>query len=133
MGGRSPPVPSRRRIEVGERHFTLTEVAQLGAKVFEVLAADGVIPDPGVRAAIYREVVKSHHETLLIFVDRDRRQSQWFWAKREGSKLHTRDSLQFLKGQPADLAISRLAGLHFDIADLDESGNIPITEVAKRL
>jgi hypothetical protein len=130
--GWSRPTSKPQPIECGGRSFTLREVAQLGAKVFEVEAADGAIPDAKVRSAVHREVAKSHHEHLLIFVDRDRRQSVWSWTKWEGSKLHTRDHF-FAREQPTDLIVSKLAGLHIDISELDEEGNLEITKVVERL
>jgi hypothetical protein len=90
--GWSQPTSKSQPIECGGHLFTLREVAQLGARVFEVDASDGAIPDDAkLRAAVHREVAKSHHEHLLIFVDRVRRQSVWSWTKWEGAKLQLRD------------------------------------------
>src|ERR1700680_2872416 len=131
--GWSHPTAKPQPLACGDRAFTLREVAQLGAKVFEVEAADGAIPDdPKVRAAVHREVAKSYHEHLLIFVDRARRQSVWSWTKWDGAKLQVRYHL-FAREQPTDLIVSKLAGLHVDISELDEQGNLEITKVVQRL
>ena len=73
-----------------------------------------------------------HHENLLIFLDHARTQSLWYWVKRDGAKAHPRDHL-YVKGQPGDLFLSKLATMVVDISELDAEGNIAITEVAGRL
>jgi hypothetical protein len=112
--------------------FTVREIAELGVAVFEVRSADGSIPDAKGRAAVRQEISKQHHENLLIFVDSDRRQSLWHWAKREGPKTYARDHY-FSREQPGDLFLSKLAGLVVDISELDAGGDIPITKMAERL
>jgi hypothetical protein len=113
--------------------FTLRHVAQLaGVVVLEASADGGRIPDAKLRAAVHKEVTKQFHEHLLIFVDEARSQSLWYWVKRQDGKDHPRDHL-FVKGQPGDLFLSKLGQMVFDFADLDESGNVPVVEVAGRL
>lgn len=109
------------------------QIAQLaGVVAIEVTTADGRIPDAKTRLAAYREIAKLHHENLLIFVDEARTQSVWYWVKREDSKLRPRDHFYF-KGQPGDLFIGKLTAMVFDLGELDESGNVPVVEVAARL
>ncbi len=130
--GWSQPKQSRPfRLTAAEVEFTLQEIAQLGATVLEVETPDGTIPAAAARAALQREVAKKHHENLLIFVDRGRRQSLWQWARREGGRLHPRDHY-FSRGQPGDLFLSKLAGLVVDLTEFAE-GDVPIAEVAHRL
>ncbi len=113
--------------------FTLRHVAHLaGVVVLEASADDGRIPHAKLRAAVHKEVVKQFHEHLLIFVDGVRSQSLWHWVKRQDGKEYPRDHL-FLKGQPGDLFLSKLGQMVFDFSDLDESGNVPVVEVAGRL
>ena len=79
------------------------QVAELGgAVVFEVHADNGHIPDTKARLALHREIAKHHHEHLLIFVDRQRTHSLWYWVKREDGKLRPREHY-FFNGQPGDL------------------------------
>lgn len=109
------------------------QIAELaGVVVLEITAQEGVIPNAKIRAAIHRHVAKQHHEHLLIFLDRYRTQSLWYWVKREGSKTHPREHL-YVKGQPGDLFLSKLSAMVVDISELDESGRIPVVEVAGRL
>lgn len=126
------PTTRQRPIEAGGRAFMLREVAQLGAKVIEVEAANGVVPDAATRRAVHVEVARAHHEHLLIFVDRERRDSVWSWTKRKGGKIEPRYHL-FNREQPTDLIVSKILGLYVDILELDEAGNLRITDVVRRL
>jgi len=109
------------------------QIAQLaGAVVLEVNSSNGRIPDAPTRRAIHKEVAKLHHENLLIFVDNDRTQSLWYWVKRLDGKLHPRDH-HFFRGQPGDLFVSKISAMVFDISDFDDSGHVPLVEVAHRL
>jgi len=118
--------------EVGGVAFQRKQLAQLaGVVVLEITGGDS-IPDAKTRAAISKDISKLHHENLLIFVDSARTQSLWYWVKREGTKVFPRDHL-YVKGQPGDLFLSKLAAMVVDISELDSEGNIPVTEVAGRL
>jgi hypothetical protein len=109
------------------------QIAQLsGVIVFEIQATDGLMPDAKARAALHKELSHLHHENLLIFLDQNRTQSLWYWAKREGTKTFSREHL-YVKGQPGDLFLSKLGAMVVDISELDETGSLPVTEVATRL
>ena len=87
--------------------FTRQEIASLsGVVVFEITAAAGLIPDADTCKVVHKEVSALFHENLLIFLDVDRTQSLWYWAKREGAKLLPRRHSYF-KGQPGDLLFTR--------------------------
>jgi len=133
LGWSSPKSRRPLPIEVDGQAYTLREVAQLGAKVFEIEASDGNIPaEKKIWLRCYEEVAKLHHEHLLIFVDKERQQSVWLWGKREGAKLYLRDHL-YDRNQPGDLFLSKLAALAVDISELGPGGEILIVEVAGRL
>ena len=127
--------PSNRKpiqFQVEGVSYTRKSVATLaGVTVFEI-NSDGTIPDAKGRAAIHKQVSEHCFENLLIFLDAGRTQSLWYWVKREAGKSHARDHL-YVKGQPGDLFISKLASMVVDISELDGQGNISITEVASRL
>ncbi len=113
--------------------FRRTPIAVLSAiHVFEVSTPSGAIPDARTRAAIHAAVSTLAAENLLIFTDAARTQSLWYWVKREAGKSRPRDHL-YVKGQPGDLFLSKLAALVVDISELDAKGNIPLTDVARRL
>ena len=112
--------------------YTRTPVAQLsGVIAFEISTGDG-IPDAKIRAAIHKHITEEHVENLLIFLDAARTQSLWYWVKRESGKTFVRDHL-YIKGQPGDLFIGKLAAMSVAISELDAEGNIPITDVVSRL
>ncbi|MBI5142947.1 MAG: hypothetical protein HZA20_12280 [Nitrospirae bacterium] len=132
--GWSPPSSSRPvSARAGSISYNRTPIAQLsGIGVFEITTPEDEIPDAKARVAIHKHVSENCYENLLIFLDDRRTQSLWFWGKREGSKIHPRDHL-YVKGQPGDLFIGKLASMVVDISELDADGNITLTEVADRL
>src|SRR5262245_7254983 len=81
LGWSRPARKAPLELSVKESRFTARHVAELsGAVVLELESHDGQIPDAKTRAAVHKEVAKLHHENLLIFVDRERTQSLWYWA-----------------------------------------------------
>lgn len=107
------------------------QIAELsGVVVFEIMSNDGM-PNAKARSAAHREITKSYHENLLIFVDHERTQSIWYWVKRENGKPYAREHI-YMKGQPGDLFISKISSMVFDISRF-EQGDIPIVEVAESM
>lgn len=133
LGWSRPARKAPLELAVKETRFTARHVAELsGAVILELEPHDGQIPDAKTRAAVHKEVAKLHHENLLIFVDRERTQSLWYWAKRDNGRVLPRDHL-FCKGQPGDLFLGKLSQMVFDLADFDAEGNVSIVDVARRL
>lgn len=133
LGWSNPASRRSAEIEAGGAAFTISRIAELsGVVVAEVTANDGAIPDAKLRAAVQKEVSKVHHENLLIFLDKDRTQSLWYWVKRDGTKTFPRDH-HFVQGQPGDLFLAKLTGMVVDISELDAHGALPVTQVAQRL
>jgi hypothetical protein len=109
------------------------QIAELGGvAVFEIAVAGGTIPGPDERKKIHAEVKKSYHENLLIFINKERTESLWYWVKREDGKPFPRYHY-YSQGQPGDLFLSKLSSLVIDLADFSESGDIHVTEVVNRL
>src|ERR1700752_3306253 len=130
LGWSRPTLRKPVAYQASGRDFNCVQVAELsGVVVFEVCSADGSIPDAKTRAAVHKEVAKQYHENLLIFVDRQRTQSLWYWVKREEGRSYPREHSYF-KGQPGDLFLSKLSSMVIDISELDEAGQMPIVEVA---
>lgn len=122
-------------LSLHDQSFSRRQIAQLaGVVVFEIVPEQtkGRIPDAKIRAAIHKDISKNHHENLLIFIDADRTQSLWYWVKRQNGKQFPRDHF-YTKGQPGDLFLSKLSGIVFDIGAFDESGNVSVVDVARRL
>lgn len=104
-----------------------------GVPVLEITSTDGEIPKADDRTKIHKaisEVVSL--ENLLIFVNGDRTRSLWYWAKREGSKAYPRTET-YVRYQPADLLLSKIGGLKFELEELDANGEVAVFEVADRL
>lgn len=108
-------------------------IAELsGAVVFEITTPEGEVPDPRKRFAIAKEIQKQHYEHVLIFLDKDRKQSIWHWLKNQDKKMVSREHF-FFRHQPGDGFIAKIASLVVDISEFDKEGNIAIAEVASRI
>jgi hypothetical protein len=133
LGWSQPASRQPLSLEIDGVRFEYTQIAQLsGVVVFEVRSSDGRIPEAKARAAIHKEIARFHHENLLIFLDQERTQSLWYWTKRDNGKTYPRDHL-YVRGQPGDLFLSKLSAMVVDMSEFDESGNLPVTAVARRL
>lgn len=108
-------------------------IAELsGAVVFEITTPNGEVPEPKQRMAIAKEIQKQHFEHVLIFIDKDRKQSIWHWLKNQDKKVVSREHF-FFRHQPGDGFIAKIASLVVDISEFDREGNIAIAEVASRI
>jgi hypothetical protein len=103
-----------------------------GAVVFEITTPNGEVPEPKQRLAIAKEIQKQHFEHVLIFVDKDRKQSIWHWLKNQDKKVVSREHF-FFRHQPGDGFIAKIASLVVDISEFDREGNIAIAELASRI
>ncbi|QGZ90684.1 Eco57I restriction-modification methylase domain-containing protein [Microcystis aeruginosa] len=117
-------------VTIENQEYNCQRIAEVsGVVVLEVSRED--IPDSQTRQEIQRQVTERIAENLLIFVDSKRTRSLWYWVKREGSKSQIRDHL-YIKGQPGDLFLSKLAELVLDITDF-EDGEPSVVEIAQLL
>ncbi|MCA2939381.1 MAG: Eco57I restriction-modification methylase domain-containing protein [Microcystis sp. M113S1] len=117
-------------VTIENQEYNCQRIAEVsGVVVLEVSRED--IPDSQTRQEIQRQVTERIAENLLIFVDSKRTRSLWYWVKREGSKSQIRDHL-YIKGQPGDLFLGKLAELVLDITDF-EDGEPSVVEIAKLL
>ena len=140
--------PTLRRPLVTEVQGTVFQqrmVAQLsGAAVFVVWQSldAGVaasVPNRFLRDAVERDIAKQYRENLCIFIDREHAptQSFWVWAKRgrdeDGKPKRWLREHSYFQGQPADLFISKLQALFFDLAEVAEGANLTVVKVAQRM
>ena len=133
LGWSQPSVRKPTPLVYDGMKFESRQIAELaGVVVLEITTQDGGVPNAKIRTAVSKLISKQHHENLLIFLDRHRTQSLWYWVKREGSKTSPREHL-YVQGQPGDLFLSKLSAMVFDISELDETGHVPVVEVAGRL
>lgn len=118
---------------IKDEKFQLSPVAELsGVVVFEVTAPDGGIPNAKILQAVHKDVSRAHHENLLIFVDRARTASLWYWVKREGSRRHPREH-HYFKGQAGDLILSKLHGMVVELSEFDDDGSVPVLQVLRKV
>ena len=133
LGWSQPSLKHDIPFEVHDQRFQRKQVAQLaGVAIFEVSGDEGRVPDAKTRTAVHKEIAKHHHENVLIFVDRERTQSLWYWARRQDGKVYPRDHL-YVRGQPGDLFVSKLGQMVFDLSEFDQEGNVSLVEVARRV
>ena len=133
LGWSNPSIKKTQSLFLNGFAFELQHIAQLGgAVVVEVTSGNGEIPDAKTRAAIHKEFSKQHLEHLLIFLNKKRTQSLWYWVKREEKKNIPRDHV-YVKGQPGDLFLSKLSSMVIDIGAFDEHGEVSIVEAVQRL
>ncbi len=133
LGWNQPPATRPDTFDCDGVTYTRRQIAELGGViVFELTAADGQIPPAKARDRVQKQISHYYYENLLIFVDRLRTQSVWYWVKREGRKRYPR-SHYYVRGQTGDLFLGKIAGMFVDMSELDEAGNLPVIEVARRV
>jgi hypothetical protein len=92
-------------------------------------SGDGAIPDYSIRRKIERQVTKSHHEHLIIYLDADRSKQIWQWVKRKPGKPAACREHTYYAYQPGDSLIQKINNLAFS---LEEEEQLTIFEVGKR-
>lgn len=127
-------------VTVGEETLRLKPIAKLGGvQVIEVTGGQnpGTLPLEQVRRKVSDEVSQTTREHVLVFVNEGRNQSHWYWVKRglneEGKNKAQPRTHTFVAGQPDDLFVSKLSGLFVDIGELNDDGELPVLEAARRL
>jgi hypothetical protein len=130
LGWNNPVNPRPVPFQVNGQSFTRQEIAQLaGVTVFEI-DSGSQLPDAPTRRQVHQDIAKFAYENLLIFVAQNRSQSLWYWVKRQDRKALPRDHYYF-RGQPADLFLTKLESLVFDLKEI--AANPTVTDVANRL
>jgi hypothetical protein len=129
LGWSNPATSKIIHITINAVEFSYSQIAQLSGVVILEIIADS-IPDAKTKLVVYEKLVLIHHEQVLIFIDKQRTQSCWFWMKREANKQYPRNHFYF-KGQSGELLLSKLAAMNVDFSELDDDGNVAIVEVAK--
>jgi hypothetical protein len=133
LGWKNPSEKQKTTFSIDGQSIERLCISELGgAVVYEVTAGDEGIPDANLRNKIQREISKLHFENLLIFIDKQRTRSLWYWVKRDQNKKIPKEH-PFFREQPGDLLLSKLSAMHVDLSELDEKGNIPVSKIAERL
>lgn len=133
LGWENPNMIHPISINYEGQDFNAKPISHLsGVAVFEVSSVDQTIPSKTARNYIQLRISKLHHENLVIFLDHERTQSLWLWVKKENKKLIPREH-SYMKGQPGDLFVSKLAAMFVDISEYDEHGHLDILEASKKI
>jgi tRNA1(Val) A37 N6-methylase TrmN6 len=113
--------------------YNFTPIAEQGGMVIvQCEANDGNIPFTGARRKIDKHITELAFEHIIIFVDGDKSTSLWVWVKREDGKSKSRTHT-YRKGQLADALLQKLAGIAFDIKELDDEGKVSIAAVTSKV
>lgn len=135
LGWNHPGKTRALALEVENTSYTATEISELsGFRVFEITPADSATPFPSTKEQqlLSKKIAELTAESIIIFLDNERRRSLWLWNKREGKRTIPRRH-HYLAGQPGDLFLTKLSALVVDLSELDEDGNFSITETARRV
>jgi len=90
----------------------------------------GQIPDYPTRGKIERQVAKSAHEHIVVFVNRERTMQTWQWVRREKGKPVARREHAYVCAQPGDSLIQKLQNL---MISLDEEEKLTIVDVTGKV
>jgi hypothetical protein len=132
LGWLNPKNPRPVHFDCEGASFTRTAIAELGdVPVYEIVSDDGQIPDAKLRRAVHKAIPQA--ENLLVFITRERRDSLWYWLKREGGKVYPREHY-YAASQPGDLFLGKLSAVLVDISELEQAGGqLSVVEVLGRL
>ena len=119
-------------VVVDGNSFDLAPIAQKrGVQVFECPPTpDGLIPDRPARQRIERQLRKSAHEHLLIFVNGDHTEQLWQWVAREPGRPAQLREQRYSNSRHADALIHKLDRIEIPIT---EEEAISVTGVTQKL
>jgi hypothetical protein len=119
-------------IPLDSHNFTLSAIAEKkGMAAFTCSpSADGRIPDYAARRKIEKEIAKSIHEHIIIYVDNDRTTQIWQWVRRETGKPTACREHTYHKDQTGDSLIQKLENIAFS---LEEEETLTTPKVAGRM
>jgi hypothetical protein len=125
---------NRLDIPVDGQVFNLTAVAQKkGMVAFSCEPrADGEIPDHATRLKIERQVSKSVHEHLILYLDRDRSTQIWQWVKREPGKPTACREHAYHWSQSGDALVQKLQAIAFSLAEEETLTIVDVTRRARK-
>jgi len=113
-------------------NYTLNAIAEKhGMVAYECQPGpEGQIPDYPTRGKIERQVAKSAHEHIIVFVDRDRTTQTWQWVRREKGKPTARREHTYVCAQPGDSLVQKLQNL---MISLEEEEKLTIVDVTGKV
>jgi hypothetical protein len=124
---------ARLDIPIDGQNFVLNAVAQKRGFQAFVCESDACshIPDHAARRKIEKQVTKSAHEHLLIYVDASRTTQVWQWVKREPGKPAQSREHTYHRDQPGDALIQKLRNLFFPLEEEFALSLVDVTRHAR--
>lgn len=107
---------------IAEKHGMVAYECEPGTK--------GQIPDYLTRGRIEKQVKKSAHEHIIVFVNGDKTRQTWQWVRREKDRPTTRREHTYVCTQPGDSLIQKLQNL---MISLEEEEILTIVEVTGKV
>ncbi len=133
LGWVEPSMSKTVQLNIQDKEYSCLPVAEIGGVVaFHVVAKDGALADAKERKAVHAQISKSFLENLLIFTDKAKTQSVWYWVKRQNGKSCPRSHF-YVKGQPGDLFLGKITSIMFDFSDFDKDGRVALVDALERL
>jgi len=120
-------------VTVSGHHYRLLSVAQKrGVQILQCPpGADGGVPDYATRRKIDKQLAKSAHEHLIIFVDQVKATQIWQWVARSpGQPAQCREHHYHPQHQSGDALIQKLSQIYIP---LDEDEALDLTGTTHRL
>jgi len=119
-------------IPVDGQNFALGAIAEKrGIVVFVCgLASNGSMPDYSIRRNIERQVTKSHHEHLIIYLNADKTRQVWQWVKRQSGKPAQCREHTYYASRSGDSLIQKIDNLVFTLED--EEKGLTILDASRR-
>lgn len=113
--------------------YKFAPVAEQGGMVIITCeASDGNIPSKGALYKIDKYITQLAFEHIIIFVDGEKSTSLWLWIKHDDGNSKFRPHT-YRRGQSADALLQKLAGIAFEIDELDNEGKISIAAVTSKV
>ena len=94
----------------------VSEKRGLGAFVF-TSPGDHHFPDYALRRKIERQVAKSVHEHLIIYIDTMQTTQVWQWVKREPGNPLPAGSIRIIVVRPGESLIQKLQNIVFSLEE----------------
>jgi len=122
---------ARLQIPVDSQSFSLTAVAEkCGMAAFLCgPGAGGRIPEYSLRRKIERQVARTAHEHLIVFVNGNQTTQIWQWVRREQGRPAACREHTYHKGQPGDSLVQKLQAL---AVSLEEEEGLTLPDVTGR-
>jgi hypothetical protein len=132
LGWDRPPGQQPLAVEVGDHKYALDVVAhKRGVQVLHFRpAADGRIPEYGVRQKIDRKVTAEAREHLIIFTDAAETTQVWQWVDRSPGHPNQYREVRWSKGESVELLRQKLNAIAFTIEDEEL---LLVTDVTRKL